>query len=192
MIAAAIHFGRSPGQVVDRLALLTGTPARQAGNDLTEWQLVVHDRCQVETLAVEQPLKRFGGAQGAGKAVKDKSSAAMQTAQALADHLPHSRIRHEVALPHKSESFLDRGTLVALGAASGTAEHVPGRKMARIQTMVQQLRLRSLAHAGSTQQHEPCGRMGSLRNAGAMGRRALEPRSTVGLVLDSHALTVGS
>ena len=129
----------------------------------------------------------MGLTQGARKSVKDKTTAAVQAAAALPHHLPHGRVRHEIATAHIFEGCALGGAQVALGAAFRGAKNVASGKVAGTETPVEQVSLGTFAHAWSAKKDEPPRARRGFRLRFAPGSRPLQPNGTVGFGFRSHA-----
>ena len=84
------------------------------------------------------------------------------------------------------QSFFHCWSQLTVGAGSGGSEDVACGEVAGTQPLTQKRGLRSLAHAGGSQKHEPWNRSLGPRQDIAFGRRSLKPASPIGFSRGSH------
>ena len=155
-------------------------------------KFVVDDGVEWKIFLFEKVVERFGLGECAGKAVEEKAAVAAETAGAFADHVPNGGVWDECATTHEVERG-GHGTARA-GNRCGMrrAENVAGGEMAGTEVLVEELRLRAFADAGSAEEDETPARLrmlGGMRSA--LGGRALEPGGAIRL-LGIHGETFGA
>src|SRR5277367_1925358 len=99
------------GHVVNRLALLAGTPAAQARDERSEWQFIIDYGVERNLLALHELPQRFGLTERSRKAIEHKTGRAANAVRALADHLPDRAVGNEFAAPHLLHGRAHRRTL---------------------------------------------------------------------------------
>jgi hypothetical protein len=155
IIAAASLLWWTPRYVKHRFALLARSPPAQPRYDFRQRQFVIDHRCQRNRVLVQLMSQRLSLRQCSWEAVQNEPAAASQTPAPLPHHLPHRRVRHQRAPPHIIQRFLHRRRQVAFRLLPSRPKYVSGRQMTRMQPLVQQVRLCTLADSRRPQQHQP-------------------------------------
>jgi hypothetical protein len=89
--------------VKNSFASLAGAATAQAGNDLRDWELVIHNRGEGNFLLLEELVQGLRLRECPGKSVEKEAAETSQTASTFADHLPHGRVRNKCAAAHEVE-----------------------------------------------------------------------------------------
>ena len=181
MIANAVVLGRLTGDVEYGFAFGAGATSAEARNNFGDGKVVVDDRVEWEMFLFEKVVESFGLRECAGEAVEKEAAVAMKAAGAFADQVPNRGVWNECATTHEGERFGHGRRGRAIGTGCG-AENVAGGEMAGTEFFVEELRLRTFADAGSTEEDDtPCGSVFlSLRSA--LSGRALEPSGAIRLL----------
>src|SRR6185437_12263598 len=173
----------------DCLAIFAGATAAKSRNDLCFRKGEVEHCIELQLLLLHQLAKRIRLRQGARESVQNKSTAATQAADALADHLPHDLIGYQVAAIHEGDGRGHGRTLTVMSAVLRGTENISRGKMTGAEFLGQKSSLRSFADSGRPEQHQSPGigqRAGWRRT---MLQWPMKPSRTIIILWRSHVVS---